>query len=109
MSTHDDFQTSIWIPSTLVFERNCLPMFSWRPAASAQQLSLARFVSDVRLQTDFGPGYPPGQPQEQKKPLYVVEPAGKKGTFQRFLRMTRGTRRRSSPRPWRASQCTHTL
>jgi ATP-binding cassette subfamily B (MDR/TAP) protein 10 len=69
--------------------RGSLPMFSWRPAVSVQQLSLARFVSDVRLQTDFGPGYPPGQPQEQKKPLYVVEPSGKKGTFQRFLRMAR--------------------
>ena len=59
----------------------------WAPSALTQQ----RFVSgqEIQLQTDYGKGVPMGQPPEQKRGLYVVEPEGRIGSFKRFLGMAR--------------------
>jgi len=62
---------------------------AWQPALRSSAFTMARFASDVQLQTDFGKGLPQGQPPEQRHGLYVVEPESKKGSFKRFMGMAR--------------------
>jgi ATP-binding cassette, subfamily B (MDR/TAP), member 10 len=49
-------------------------------------LTVQRFSSSVRLQTDYGPGVPDRRPKMKPSTLlYTVEPKGKQGSFMRFV------------------------
>lgn len=57
----------------------------WRPSMRGP-LTIQRFASSVRLQTDFGPGVPEQRPKMKPSTLvYKVEPKGKEGSFMRFV------------------------
>ena len=71
----------------------------WVPCIAATQLGLQRFVSNAvqaaqeariratTLRTDYGPGLPASRPE--KPCVYVVEPASKRGSFRRYMRVAR--------------------
>eukprot|EP00331_Platyophrya_macrostoma_P011754 CAMPEP_0176428648 /NCGR_PEP_ID=MMETSP0127-20121128/13267_1 /TAXON_ID=938130 /ORGANISM="Platyophrya macrostoma, Strain WH" /LENGTH=669 /DNA_ID=CAMNT_0017810355 /DNA_START=49 /DNA_END=2058 /DNA_ORIENTATION=- len=65
----------------------------WSPMRreASSLLTLRRFTSNIRLQTDFGPGVPAGRPKSgSHAPFYVVEPKTKVGSFKRFLGAAKG-------------------
>ncbi|RNF03492.1 ATP-binding cassette protein subfamily B, member 1 [Trypanosoma conorhini] len=63
--------------------------YIWRPYHSEALLDLRRFASSVRLQTDFGAATPAQRPVNSLSPIYVTEPASRKGTFWKYLRSAR--------------------
>lgn len=61
----------------------------WRPLHPETLRDLKRFVSTVRLQTDFGEATPSQRPKNSFAPFYVTEPVKQKGAFWRYIRSAR--------------------
>lgn len=62
----------------------------WTPLPSLRaspMLTLKRFASSVKLQSDYGPPVPEKPPHflERKVPFFVVEPSKKPGSFRKYL------------------------
>ncbi|KEG09241.1 ABC transporter [Trypanosoma grayi] len=63
--------------------------FIWHPHHPETLRSFKRFVSSVRLQTDFGNAMPAQRPKNSSMPFYLAEPETRKGSFRRYLRTAR--------------------
>ncbi|KAF8299077.1 putative ABC transporter, mitochondrial [Trypanosoma cruzi] len=63
--------------------------YIWRPYHPETLCDLRRFASTIRLQTNFGEATPAQRPKNSFSPLYVTEPASKKGSFWRYMRSAR--------------------
>ncbi|AIN98919.1 ABC transporter, putative [Leishmania panamensis] len=58
----------------------------WQPVSCTTLTSLRRLASDIRLRTDYGKATPAQRPTTSKSPIYVTEPATRKGSFARYVR-----------------------
>nr|CCC94670.1 putative ABC transporter [Trypanosoma congolense IL3000] len=64
--------------------------FIWLPQRSDALCSIRRFASSIRQHTSYGEAVPTQRPVKSCAPVYVVEPATRKGAFLRFLGTVRG-------------------